>query len=206
MFNLSANGTNKINQIAMQYYRINLRPGVDPGFCFLGNVPLGTEPKTHRIAEGFELGGDYPRDARIYMDFKNPGFKLPSLVGNTNSFLIVSGPVKKVIESMNTGIIEYLPLSIYNHKKRLASNDYFIVNPIGCLDCLDLRASEITYFQGHIVKINKYVLSAKKLENAPDIFRIKEDPRVYVISHRLVIELKKIKATNFYIFPLDQTA
>jgi hypothetical protein len=189
----------------MQYYSINLQPRVDLGFCFLDNVPVGTESKTFRMAEGIEIEADYPKDARVYMDNRNPGIKLPSLIGNTNSFLIVSGSVKNVIERMNTGTIEYLPVSIYNHKKRLASSDYFIINPIGSLDCLDLNASEITYFDGHIVTIDKYVLAAKKLAGVLDLFRIKDDPRVYVISHKLALELKKINATNFYLFPLEQT-
>jgi hypothetical protein len=100
--------------------------------------------------------------------------------------LIVHREVKDVIAEVNEGPTEYLPLRIYNHKKRLASDEYFIVNPLGAQDCLDLSASKIEYMGKKIVAVKSIVLDRKKLEKAPDLFRVREDTTVYVASQRLL--------------------
>lgn len=70
--------------------------------------------------------------------------EIPSLVANTLSYFIASSQVKHIISSLNIDPIEYFPIAIYNHKCRVASRDYFIINPIGAFDCLKLETSTIT--------------------------------------------------------------
>jgi hypothetical protein len=43
------------------------------------------------------------------------------------------------------GNVEYLPVQILNHKKKLASKDYFILNPLSVVDCVDIEASEVEW-------------------------------------------------------------
>jgi hypothetical protein len=165
--------------------------------------------KTWKLNKGAEfLEGEYPQDAKIFMSDEEPGIEIPDLVPNTGLMLIVSKRLKEGIEAVNRGPIQYLPLSIYNHKKRLASSDYFIVNPLGTVDVLDTSASEIEYLDGEIVGITKYVLDAKKIVHAPDIFRIKENPETYVVSERVLGEWRKIapKPTNITFDFLDVPA
>ncbi len=189
----------------MDYYRINLMPSVDSSLCFLDYPPKGTGMFTHRMAGGHAMGEKYPADAQIYMDDRNPGTKLSSLIGNTNRFLIVRREIKEVLEK--TGVpLECLPFTLFDHKKREASRDYFIVNPLGTFDCLDLQRSEIVYDDEEpheIVRVKKPRLDRKKLENAPGLFRIQEIPHAYVISARVAAEIQKLQPTNFYVFQLE---
>src|SRR5207302_1272588 len=108
-----------------------------------------------------------------------PGIKLASLLGNTQSYLIVNTEVKNVIvEHCTLSELEVLPFTLYNHKKRIHSSDYWIVNPIGYLDCVNRAASNIRYLSTDptkIVAVRKFVLDTKRLENAPDLFRVVED-------------------------------
>lgn len=188
----------------MDYFKINLMPRHDPEFCFLRDYPEGVELNRYKFGKGEAFGDDYPDDPRIYMNKKERGLKLPSVVGNTRSMLIVHRDVKKIIEKNDPGPIEFLPLHIYNHKKRLASDEFFVVNPLGTWDCLDLDASEIDYLDGKVADVLELVLDRKKLEKAPDLFRVKEDPSVYVASRRLLEKIVggKVKVTNLYIDPL----
>ena len=65
---------------------------------------------------------------------KNPGVKLPSLIGNTISYLIVNAEMKDTIIEYcpeDEVDIEILPFTLINHKKRVHSKDYWIINPIG---------------------------------------------------------------------------
>lgn len=97
-----------------------------------------------------------------------------------------------------------MPLAIYNHKGRLASSDYFIVNPLGTVDALDLERSQIEWLGSDIVEIEKRVLDPEKLKGAPDLFRLKEEPSAYVISQRLIAKLTPPPPTNFYVQRLEQ--
>ena len=57
-------------------------------------------------------------------------------------YLIVSGKVKAILEKEALTNIEYLPVLIYDQKKRCASSDYYIANILGSIDCLDHEKSE----------------------------------------------------------------
>lgn len=190
---------------ATSYYIIATMPMDNRDYCFLEDTPEGTKAIDYKMATGEPMGADYPADPRIYMSDDHPGVKLPDLIGNTCNLLIVSRRIKDGIETATPGLqIEYLPVAIYNHKGRLASRHYFIVNPIGTFDCLDLARSTIEWSGKDIVEIEEYVLDPKKIDKAPDLFRIKEDPETYVMSKRLVKVLVPLAPTNFLVDELKQ--
>jgi hypothetical protein len=192
----------------MDYYEIDTMPSQDRAFVFLDNEPVGTNMFTHRMAMGFAMGDKYPSDAKIFMNDRHPGLKLPHLIGNTNRFLIVNSPLKALFQA--TGLpMECLPFTLMDHKKREASRDYFIINPLGTFDCMDLKKSEIEWSKeepGEIVGVDRTVLDPKKLEAAPDFFRIKEIPTAYVVSARLAAEFQKLQPTNVFLTKLDVAA
>ncbi|MEM6673232.1 MAG: DUF1629 domain-containing protein [Planctomycetota bacterium] len=169
----------------MDYLAINVRPRRNRQYCFLRDWPEELQDLRHRFGRGKPLGAEYPRDTRAYMSDREPGMELPSLIGNTRSLLIVDTPLKATIESVNEGPTEYLPLQIYNHKKRLASDEYFAVHPLGVWDSVDLEASEIEYHEGKVVAVDRLVLDRSKLDDVPDLFRVREDAYRYIVSERL---------------------
>ncbi|HEX5748010.1 MAG TPA: DUF1629 domain-containing protein [Archangium sp.] len=189
----------------MDYFSINMSPAVDPGYCVLYGEPEGTNMLKYRMSQGIAMGDKYPQDAKWYMRKESPGIKLASLLATVTNLLVVERGMKEVFE--RTGVpMECLPFTLYDHKKRVASTDYFIINPLGTFDCLDLEKSEIIYDEGEIVEVEKIVLDPKKLHSAPGFFRIKEDPYVRVLSHQLVDELRKLNPTNVYLTKLEQSA
>lgn len=190
----------------MKYYLLKTLAQTNPEFCILDSYPEGMGLKTWKLNKGVELQeGEYPQDAKIFMSDEVPGIELPDLVPNTGHMLIISRRLKDGMSAVNRGPVQHLPLAIYNHKKRLASSDYFIVNPLGTLDVLDTSASEIKYHDGQVVKVKKYVLDPRKIVQAPDVFRIKENPEAYVVSERVLDEWRKVapKPTNVTFFILD---
>lgn len=185
----------------MPYYLIELTPLEDPTFCLLRDYPEGVELDSYRFDEGEAFGDEYPADARVFMSRKEKGTRLGALVGNTCSMLILRRDVKEVLEADVDAPVEYLPLAIHDHKKRLASDDYFVVNPIGAFDCLDTEASDIEYLDDDVVGVDEMVLDPQKLEQAPDLFRVKEAPFEYVISEALLEKLRSsgIDLSNFHV-------
>jgi hypothetical protein len=197
----------------MKYYRIDLLGDTDSGWCLLDNLPnIGRV--FYKPAEGQRVGAAYPEDVRITMSDEFRGTRIPSLIGNTNSYLIVDKPVKEVIEQYCEGVdIEYLPFTLYNHKNRVASKTHFMINPIGTFDCLDLDESEIERLDspsdpdhGAVVGIDRYVLDPQKLQAAPALFRIPEEPDTYVINGALADAFAKRGFTNVVLDELEQSA
>jgi hypothetical protein len=146
--------------------------------------------------EGERIGDRYPRDAKVYLDTKTPGIKLESVLGNLCSYLMVNTQMKDLILSICTCEIETLPFTLYNHKKRVHSKDYWIINPIGSFDCVNRRASKIVMEGTEIVSVESLVFDSAAMAAAPDLFRVPEKPAWYFISETLARAIKKANLTN----------
>lgn len=180
----------------LEYKRLNTLPQRYEHFA---QVKLPVRDRSGEIVPDVFLDGvssipTYPAEAEISMDPEWPGMQLPGLVANTSSMLVIHRAFKQLIEQWlrPQDHVEFLPLSILNHKRRLASADYFIVNPIGTLDCLDQKRSSFSYTSdGRLFMIEKYVLDSKKLAWEPAIFRPKEAPTEYIINGKITTAFKE---------------
>jgi hypothetical protein len=191
----------------MRYHLINtLGHLADPSLCIIDQTPAGLGVKYFYMMEGKVIGDSYPANAAIRMSDKYEGTKLSSFLGNTESYLIGSKMVKEMIQTHYQGDIEYLPFTLYSPRGAVHSLDYFIINPIGTFDCLDLKSCDIKYLpnKNKIVKIRKFVLDAKKVEDAPPLFRIHEDPTEYVINDTLLSAFQEAGCTNLVVKELEQ--
>jgi hypothetical protein len=187
----------------MNYFILNLAPLVDKSFCTLGDFPDDLQAIGHRLSFGKPSGADYPKGAKWRMSDEFGGIKLPSLVANTDSTLVVERKLKEIFEATGAPM-ECLPFALLNHKGQVASRDYFIINPLLKLDCLNLEKSEIEWMDDEVVELRKPVLDPGKVKDAPDMFRIKEAREQIVISHQLADALKKVNPTNIYLFSVEQ--
>jgi Immunity protein family (Imm11) len=171
----------------------------EESYCFIDSWPKGKgfDPSDAAAAStGDPVADIWPQDARADMSSKFGGMVLADFVSNTLRLLIVHERVKDVIERINSGKTEFLPLSIFNHKHRLASKEYFVVNPLGTHDVLDLDASDIKWSGKDVVRVKKFVLDPAKMKRAPDLFRPREAPGSYFISKRIATTLQKLDPPN----------
>jgi hypothetical protein len=173
----------------MRFYKLNtLGETNDDSLCVLYNSVHGIGFGDVGMRTGERVGAEYPKDAKIYMSKSNSGIKLSSLLGNTRGFLIVSRDFKAAVEKLCGDSIEYLPFTLYDHRKRIHSKDYFILNPLGTFDCLDLKKSEIEWDDddpGDILHIEEFVIDRKKAKKLPQLFRVDKDPTTYVVGLKL---------------------
>jgi hypothetical protein len=155
--------------------------------CVIDAVPENMGVEYWRLVKGVACAELMPDPARLHMAPDREGLGLPALLPNTQSMLILRRDVKRTLESLYAGAIEYFPFQLIDHRGRVHSADYVIVNPLGTVDCIDHGRSEIDYFKDtrRVVGIDKLVLDAKKLEGAPCLFRIEEDKGEYFIDDRL---------------------
>lgn len=191
----------------LRFFKLDLLGDADEDLCFLNGFVEGIGYESWRTGMGERLAPVYPRDARILMSKKYPGIQLTSLLANSLSTLLGSTDFKAAVEThCGTQDIEYLPFTLYDHRKRPYSQDYFIINPIGTFDCLDFKASGIAWDDekpDEILDIEVHVLDRKKMKDAPQLFRVARDPHTYVIGLELARELKKRDLTNIVVEELE---
>lgn len=192
----------------MKYFLVDTLGDLDYGdYCILDKAPEGIGVKYSFLVRGRPIGSDFPSDAKIRMSPDRTGIKLGGLIASTKNFLILHRDVVDVVkEACGDAEIEYLPVSVVNHKGRVQSPDYFIVNPIGTLDCLDPDASEIVYFNDteKVVRIDRMVIDPSRLEGAPSLFRIKQAPAKYVVDEALADSLTQGGFDNVILTEIDQ--
>ncbi|MFP2933138.1 imm11 family protein [Pyxidicoccus sp. 3LG] len=173
----------------------------DDSLCFIDNFIEGIEPLSWRAAHGARFGKDYPKDAKLFMNPENPGIKLSPLLGTSRNMILGSRDFKEAVEKHCKNEIEYLPFTLYDHRKRVHSRDYFIINPIGTFDCLDMKESVIKWDDENpkeIISIKEHVLDRKKMKDAPQFFRIDKDPANYVVGLELAREFKARSFSNIF--------
>lgn len=184
----------------MRFYLLScLGDANDDSLCVLYDSVDGIGLGDVGLHTGAQLGDKYPENAKIYMSKESPGVKLSSLLGNVKNFLIVSRAFKEVVEKLSREKVEYLPFTLCDHRKRVRSQDYFILNPLGSLDCLDLKKSNIKWDQDDptkIIRIREHVLDRKKVKDALPLFRIAQDPTAYVVGVELAREIYDRDFTN----------
>ncbi|HSP80435.1 MAG TPA: DUF1629 domain-containing protein, partial [Myxococcaceae bacterium] len=131
----------------MKYFLLSTTGDLnDRDLVQIDDPPKGIGLRRYMMSRGKPATPYYPAEPKVFLREENPGIKLSSMLGNTVNYLIVSSDMRKVIESLCAGVeVEYLPIHLYDHRERLYTKDYCIINPLGALDCLDDEASGVEY-------------------------------------------------------------
>ncbi|MEZ6138541.1 MAG: hypothetical protein R3C53_26965 [Pirellulaceae bacterium] len=183
----------------MEYFLLSTTGELnDPDLCIIDSAPEDIGLYDYCLSRGVRAAEHYPDDAKVFLQDSQPGIKLAGLIGNTLGYLILSTNGMRLIEEFcPDSEIEYLQFTLFNHKKRVHSSDYWFVNPIGGFDCLDEKASGVELDEdGEAEAIEEFVLAGEKLKDAPHLFRISLDPGEYVISRELGEAFAKSNVTN----------
>lgn len=184
----------------MRYFQVWFRGDRDdPSLAFVRNAPNGLGLHDYCMRAGVRIGEHYPKELKVHLDPRSPGIKLSSLLGNVLAYLMVNTAMKDTILEVCTNEIEVLPFTLYNHKKRVHSKDYWIINPIGTFDCVNRDASTIVYAQTpkrEILGVEQLVFDPDRMEGAPDLFRVPEEPANQYASERLGKVLQQRGFTN----------
>ena len=102
----------------------------------------------YRLKRGVALADGWPSDALFRM---NPAYprdvKLADAVHSRGGagVPVVSPRLRAAMEALAPPDTEYLPVTILDHKGRVASDEYAIVNPFRVVDVIDQEATLITW-------------------------------------------------------------
>jgi hypothetical protein len=161
-------------------------------------IVLGQHTEIERsweLYEGVSRAADWPADFTYSLnpDFPNDTV-LVDLPKNTDTFLVISGKLKKFFEERQLQQIEYLPVTILDHKERVASRDYFIANPLNYVDCMDLAASGARFSEidkESVQQIKKLVLDDKRIDPKRELFRCKGYVNATLVRRELAQAMDK---------------
>jgi hypothetical protein len=179
----------------------------EEGYCVI-KAPVGVE-KAYQLDEGVSRIEGWSSDIVCKMNQEFP--KDIQLVDNLYGagLVVISKYIRELLISEQVKSVEYLPVTILNHKGRIASKDYFILNPLDVVDCIDVEKSAVEWNlidTDLIDSCEKLVLKANLVEEHFDIFRPKFWPYLILIHSELTDKLFNAGFTGLYFRdPLEYT-
>jgi len=157
------------------------------------------------ISEGVRLGSEFPVGAPCYISRKWRGMKLDDFVSNKFSWLVVSERARKVLEAEPVEV-EWLPIRLFDQKKREVQAPYTLAHLIGTVDCIDLARSDFDWSAGspgEILILRRLLLDTARIPEHASLFRLKEQPQTIIIRSDLVEKLHAAGVTGFSLLEQD---
>ncbi len=173
--------------------------------AFLSALPPNG-PKSYKFQDGVSLINAFPPvgEAQMCFDDAYPdSTKLYDFVDNLSSVFIVSHKVKRIIEELDIESVEFLQLTLFDHKMNPANKEYYIMNLVGGIDCIDMDKSEYKMnrlVKGRIKFLDKLVLDESKIPTEAKIFRLSAKPNEYIIHDDVRKTFEQNGITNFKLF------
>ena len=166
-------------------------------------------PDGFEYDEGLSLLKDFPsqKDAIMNFDPNYPdGIKLYDFVESINSFHVINSKVKDVFQSLNLQGLEFLPISVVNHNNEVASNDYFILNPLSSINFIDMKQSEYRMDdldETQISRMKKLVIANDDVPKDAKLFRATTMMDQLFIHDDVKKALEAANITGYKLMPAD---
>lgn len=152
------------------------------------------------LSTGVSMLQDWPADAGFHM---NPDFPHDTLlvdnVRNIEDEIVVSERLKVFLEANALANIEYLPVSVFDHKGKLVVGRYFLVHPLDPVDCLDLDACEIKWSKidpDEVMRMKRLVIKTPDLDPRRLLFRIQRLAGTILVHRDLANAISSEKITG----------
>ncbi len=142
---------------------------------------------------GARLADKWPEDVSFTMSPRYPkDIKLSDNLYGGN-YRVVSTRLKEALEPLaGNSNIEFLPVSILNHKERVASKEYFIINPVDVFDCIDQKKAQVVWNaidESVISSVKELALKKDVIPKDSMVFRPKYMSKTIVVRDQVVDQL-----------------
>jgi hypothetical protein len=163
--------------------------------------------KAWRYGAGERLAKEFPKNAAVQFadQYKNRR-KLYDFVFNLEDALFVSSKVKSILERLETPGLEFLPISIKDHNGAVAAPDYFILNPIGSQDIIDMKKSKVVMsalFEDRVASIEKLALQPKAVAKDAHLFRATNMTSLILIDDAVRKAFEQEGVTGYRLFKAE---
>jgi hypothetical protein len=194
----------------------------EPDYVVWGTTALGgfatvltpeNVPDAYELSEGVSRADGFPPDAAFRM---NPSFPRDVALADAvqsrggNGVPLVSPALRGVIEGFAPPDIEALPVTIYDHKGRVASDAYVVLNSFHVVDCLDHDRMGVVWNPldpASIASCDGVVLDPARIDGAPALFRAKNLENRVLVRRDVAEAVRAAGLTGtFFWEPADVTA
>lgn len=187
----------------MQYFI--LKPIGDEEDVFIDALPEGG-PADWRFCEGEPLAAEFPKKAVVRFSDNFPdGRRLHDFVNNISDVLIVSKRVRRALDSIEIGNVEYLPVTILDHRGNVAAEEYFIANVLGTEPAIDMQESDLVMssLDDEILSIDRLVLDEGNISKGAKLFRAETLKTLFFIREDALAALKEHGVTGIKTYEAD---
>ncbi len=166
-------------------------------------------PEDFEYDLGKSLARQFPaqEEAIMVFDIDYPeGIKLYDFVPALDSVLVVSSKVQDLLNRLKLENMEFLPLTLLDHKGKVASKDYSILNVIGSLEFIDMSKSdydEDPLDEGQIARMKNLVINESKVPESAKIFRAKTMMDQFFIHDDVKIAFEEAGIKGYSLFDAD---
>jgi len=139
--------------------------------------------------KGIPLAARFPETALFTMhpDFPHHTVLTDNLI-NSDLLVVASQRLKDFLEARGVNDVEYLRVAVRNHKRKLVGRDFFIVNPLEPIECIDLKRSSVSWDcinPKEINRVERLALIENKIPPTRELFRIRGFPDAALVSRKL---------------------
>lgn len=170
--------------------------------------PLEGVDRDWELSEGVPRAASFPAGALLRMSNRHPrDIALTDNLINLGRLIVASARLKDFLQARGLKNVEYLPVSIINHKGRVASKDYFVVHPIVPQDCLDLQASGARYshiIPSDVASVQKLVIDPARVDPDVSLFKLKSYGPPTLIRRQLAEEILQAGFRGVAFLELDE--
>lgn len=178
----------------------------------LGNAclldPIRQAAPERKLLRGISYDGRFPSEARFEMSKRHKKeTALLDDVMNMDSVKVCSRRLVEFLKTRELRGVEYLPVTIFDHKGKVASSEYAIVHPVGPQPALDVEGCQPTYsnmIEGQIVRVQQLVIEPERVEAGLRLFRLDGFFYPVLVDRDLAMEIESAGFRGPAFTPLDQ--
>ncbi|MCA9127968.1 MAG: hypothetical protein KDB22_12820 [Planctomycetales bacterium] len=156
--------------------------------------------KTFPLLAGAPLAEEFPSDASFRMEPEDPqNTRLTDSLANTNAVVVGSQKLVDFFSEHKVPEVEFLPVTVFDHKGKPVATPYSIIHPIHPIDCLDLENSQPRYSKilpDQINKVESLVLLEDKIPEDRVFFRCLNFYRVIIARRSFAEQIKAAGMTG----------
>lgn len=174
--------------------------------CVLGDLIGAPDPYALNI--GLPQAEDFPDDVHFHL---HPGYPYHTILTdnleNTDLVIVISKRLKDFIESYGVSEVEYLPVTIFDHKGRIASDSYYILHLLNPVDCLDIDQCGPTWSNvdpDNLLFIKRLVIDPSKIPPERALFRPLHYIHAALVRDDLANALQNAGFAGLRWVPIDQ--
>ena len=170
--------------------------------------PIENVERFRDLDRGVSFGKAFPTDAlaRMSKSFKKDT-RLIDDVTNGDGLKVCSKRLVEFLQAKKLKNVEYLSLTILDHKGKVASAEYSIVHPVVLQDALDLAASKPHYNAirpKDIDEVEELVIDEKRVDPKVSVFRLAGLTQPVIVRRSLADEIAAAGFIGSYFLSLDR--